>query len=532
MIETSNPEIDVNKLMEQVQAEAARSSSNGQAPAPAQAIARTRTRRSALPALPKPAAPLSVVFSRPIDPKKLRTEEKLENARGMITVSSAIPKLFRGLFRRQGGFNRAILDTVASLTKNNLQLNKRVQELTAVAEQQSQWLRTLAGHRQTEAAWMQAAQGLVSQQQAQLDSQQAQIDAQQGRLPAQLEQHGAHLRNLQVEVDRQKDHSTGARAELDRNAEKLRDLQEQMDRSGTHLRNLQGEIALRAQHLHESQQMLIRLEERQVNDAIYIKGQLAQHGALLQQWHDAARALPGADAASPPNPTIAALNEQRLDTFYLSFENRFRGERAQIKEKVRPYLSILGEAAAGASGRPILDVGCGRGEWLELLKENGLEASGLDLNTAMIAQCRERGLSATHGDVIEYLRTLQDATLGAVTGFHIIEHLPLEVLIDLVAETQRVLLPGGIALFESPNCKNLMVGACNFNVDPTHRNPVFPETAAFIFETYGFEQVRLEYLSPVDTANMPGSNEIPQPLHHLLYGPQDFAVIGRKPGPR
>jgi hypothetical protein len=128
----------------------------------------------------------------------------------------------------------------------------------------------------------------------------------------------------------------------------------------------------------------------------------------------------------------------------------------------------------------------------------------------MIAQCRERGLTVTHGDVIAYLRTLPDATLGAVTGFHIIEHLPLETLIDLCAETQRVLLPGGIAIFESPNCKNLMVGACNFNVDPTHRNPVFPETAAFIFETYGFEQVRLEYLSPVDTTNVPGGDELPQ----------------------
>jgi O-antigen chain-terminating methyltransferase len=275
--------------------------------------------------------------------------------------------------------------------------------------------------------------------------------------------------------------------------------------------------------------MLMRLEERQVNDAIYIKGQLAQHGAILRQ-RNAPRATDSDTAGA--TMTFRELDAQHLDTFYLSFENRFRGERAAIKEKVRPYLATLAEAEAGASGRPILDVGCGRGEWLELLKENGLEASGLDLNTAMIAQCQERGLSVTHGDVIAHLRSLADATLGAVTGFHIIEHLPLEVLMDLVAETQRVLLPGGIAIFESPNCKNLMVGACNFNVDPTHRNPVFPETAAFIFETQGFADVRLEYLSPVDTTHIPGSAELPSVLQDLLYGPQDFAVIGRKPGPR
>ena len=103
------------------------------------------------------------------------------------------------------------------------------------------------------------------------------------------------------------------------------------------------------------------------------------------------------------------------------------------------------------------------------------------------------------GDAIEFLRNLPDRSQGAVTGFHIIEHLPLEVLIQLLMHSRRVLKPGGIAIFESPNCKNLMVGACNFNIDPTHRNPVFPETAQFMLETQGFERVTLEYLTPVET---------------------------------
>ena len=117
----------------------------------------------------------------------------------------------------------------------------------------------------------------------------------------------------------------------------------------------------------------------------------------------------------------------------------------------------------------------------------------------MVAQCKERGLKVVQGDAIEFLRNLPDRSQGAVTGFHIIEHLPLEVLIQLLMHSRRVLKPGGIAIFESPNCKNLMVGACNFNIDPTHRNPVFPETAQFMLETQGFERVTLEYLSPVET---------------------------------
>ena len=283
-----------------------------------------------------------------------------------------------------------------------------------------------------------------------------------------------------------------------------------MDRAGKHLRNLQGELALRAQHYQEGQQMLIRLEERQLNDAIFLKGQPALHGALLQQWNDAARARGDAAAGPTLTPALAELDAHRLDTFYLSFENRFRGERADIKQRVSYYLPMLETARAGTSGRPILDVGCGRGEWLELLQENGLEASGLDLNTAMVEQCRERGLAVTLGDVIAHLRSLPDDSLGAVTGFHIIEHLPFEVLIDVCAETRRVLLPGGLAIFESPNCKNLLVGATTFKVDPTHRNPVFPETAAFIFETQGFDEVELVYLAPVDTTTRPGSAELPR----------------------
>jgi len=134
MIETSNPEIDLNQLVERVREEAARV---GSEVATTRAPTERRLRRSPLPHLPELKAPPSVAFSRPMDPAKIRTNEKVENARGMIDVASWIPKIFRGMFRRQGGFNRAILDAVASLAKNNLQLNKRVRELTASAEQQN-----------------------------------------------------------------------------------------------------------------------------------------------------------------------------------------------------------------------------------------------------------------------------------------------------------------------------------------------------------------------------------------------------------
>ena len=219
----------------------------------------------------------------------------------------------------------------------------------------------------------------------------------------------------------------------------------------------------------------------------------------------------------------------RLDAFYVSFEDRFRGPREEIKKRVEIYVPLIRKAHAGRPEAPVLDVGCGRGEWLELLKEQKLEASGVDINSAMLAQCRERKLKVAHGDAIAHLRTLPEKSLGAVTGFHIIEHLELEVLMDLLAETIRVLVPGGVAIFESPNCKNLVVGATNFNVDPTHRNPVFPETAQFMLSIHGFEKVELKYLAPVEAARFEGKDRQATVLNELLYGPQDFAVIGIKP---
>jgi O-antigen chain-terminating methyltransferase len=132
-------------------------------------------------------------------------------------------------------------------------------------------------------------------------------------------------------------------------------------------------------------------------------------------------------------------------------------------------------------------------------------------------------------DALEYLTAARANTFGAVTGFHIIEHLPFEMLLDLFRQTRRVLKPGGVAIFESPNCKNLVVGACNFYIDPTHRNPVFPETAELMLASQGFEKIQIEYLSPVQGIKFAHSTPELATIKDLLYGPQDFGIIAYKP---
>ena len=215
----------------------------------------------------------------------------------------------------------------------------------------------------------------------------------------------------------------------------------------------------------------------------------------------------------------------RLDELFASLTEHLRGTSAEIKEGLKFYLPFL--KAAGVSGN-ILDLGCGRGEWLELLKENDLQARGVESNTVMTAQARSKGLEVVEADALTYLRSLPDQILNAVTGFHFIEHVPFEALIELLDEILRTLRPGGLVVFETPNPKNLVVGACNFYSDPTHLKPLFPETVAFILSNRGFANVKIEYVNAVADSPFTADGETSRVLDSWFYSARDFAVIARK----
>ena len=228
-----------------------------------------------------------------------------------------------------------------------------------------------------------------------------------------------------------------------------------------------------------------------------------------------------------------------LDPFYVAFEDRFRGSRDEIKQRLEYYLPFFKDGLPGREAAAILDIGCGRGEWLELLGAAELNARGIDLNRIMVDQCRKLNLDVTEADALSYLKKIPDNHFGAVTAFHLIEHLELGRLVNLINEIMRVLRPGGMVLFETPNPENIAVGACNFYADPTHRNPIYPPTIQFIIEQRGFHDVKLLY---------PNQNSQPNPYQYLedehplaakinpLVGiarshfsaSADFAVIGWK----
>jgi O-antigen chain-terminating methyltransferase len=164
-----------------------------------------------------------------------------------------------------------------------------------------------------------------------------------------------------------------------------------------------------------------------------------------------------------------------------------------------------------------------------LLNESGIAARGYDVNRIAVEECRQRGLDVVLADAIGALAGLPDGSASAITGFHIIEHLAFEVLVELFDHSWRVLRPGGLIIMETPNPANVIVAAEKFYFDPTHRNPLPSELTAYLLESRGFLDIEIVPLHPV---TWPSRRDYDDPMlvyvQNKLFGPQDYAAIGRK----
>jgi SAM-dependent methyltransferase len=230
----------------------------------------------------------------------------------------------------------------------------------------------------------------------------------------------------------------------------------------------------------------------------------------------------------------------RFAQVYPAFEDRFRGGEAEVRERLAVHLPRVLERVTGAGGPRVLDVGPGRGEWLALLAEAGVPAAGVDDNPGMVERLRERGLDIAPADAITHLDALPPGSLDAVTAFHVVEHLDLDALLGLLAAARRALRPGGLLVAETPNPTNLVMGACNFHIDPTHRAPLPPAQLEFLVGAVGFTGVEIVPLHPKADVDLSGlrldgvaaeaSAAVALALQKGLFGPQDYAVVGVVPG--
>jgi len=214
-----------------------------------------------------------------------------------------------------------------------------------------------------------------------------------------------------------------------------------------------------------------------------------------------------------------------IDEFYRAFEERYRGSRSLIKHRLRVYLPFVWPLKTIYADANAIDLGCGRGEWLELMGKVGISATGVDLDEGMLAACKERGLTGLQGDAIRYLRELPDASVAAVSAFHVAEHIPFEALQRLVQEALRVLKPAGLLILETPNPENLSVGAAKFYYDPTHERPIPPPLLSFLPEFYGFARtkvLRLQERPGLAEAEGAGLADV------LLGVSPDYSVVAQK----
>jgi len=231
---------------------------------------------------------------------------------------------------------------------------------------------------------------------------------------------------------------------------------------------------------------------------------------LARQKASLVRATDQAASTAPP-PEFANID-------WLKFAEKFRGSEEAVRQRQQMYADRFRAHA------PVLDIGCGRGEMLEVLRGASITARGIDLNDDSIALCRSKGLEAEKADMFAYLSTLADSSLGGVVCCQVVEHLPAERLPEMIRLLHDKLRPGALLAIETPNPECLAIFATHFYIDPTHRHPIPPPLMSFYLEEAGFGRIEVERLYPAVEA-MPSLAELPEAFRKDFFGSLDYAIL-------
>lgn len=297
--------------------------------------------------------------------------------------------------------------------------------------------------------------------------------------------------------------------------------------------DLQREFHRLSQQLQQHREQVSRIHllqaqmETQARQVEQLGAQLGHLRRELRQLRDE-RALADTSDRKAPGDPAKSVERLGVDSLYVSFENHFRGSETLIRERAQVYLPFVDRVKEATSGLPALDLGCGRGEWLSILKERGITGMGVDGNPTMVDESRRKGVQAACGDAVGYLQTLPPSSQSLVTAFHLVEHLPPDRLLALLQEVSRVLAPGGVAIFETPNPANVLVSTFSFHFDPTHLRPLPAPLMKFLCESSGFARAEILELHPAavsDQVPVEGAPALAERFNQLFYGPQDFATV-------
>ncbi|MFK3974689.1 methyltransferase domain-containing protein [Pseudomonas sp. NPDC087358] len=325
------------------------------------------------------------------------------------------------------------------------------------------------------------------------------------------------------------------RDQLENQARQIQIHNQHLEELGGYLNELNGylkaqQVALDSQNVAFGQQTdYIKRLESDLDQQRLIQQELRARLGHLERAPRQMTAAPADSTVVATQPAASNLVPSSIpDSFYLAFENRFRGDAETIRERQSYYLPILESIEPLNAGLPLVDIGCGRGEWLNMLPD-AYARIGIDLNSMNVEACHEQGLKAVQQDALVWLAEQPENSIAAVSAFHVIEHLSFEQFNILLDQCQRVLAPGGTIIFETPNPENIISAATHFHTDPTHIHPLPPAFTEFLVEFKGFEHVEIHRLNPIPREYaLNEDSEVARRCDALFYGPQDYAVTARK----
>jgi len=265
-------------------------------------------------------------------------------------------------------------------------------------------------------------------------------------------------------------------------------------------RDFEGALARAAEQIQQKLWSDLERIRREYESLIHVELRMLRQRAAL------GAAPPPAPGAPPP-----------LD--YWHFQSKFRGPEEYVRKNQQFYLSCF------AGREVVLDLGCGRGEFLELMREHGVAARGVDSNAEFVALCRSKGLDVEQGDLFSALDALPDKSLDGLFCSQVVEHLPPQRVPELIGLAASKLRTGGVLAVETPNPECLAIFATHFYLDPTHTRPIPPPLLAFYFEEAGFGRLSIQRFAPA-AESMPAVNDLPPGFRDTFFGALDYAVIG------
>ena len=439
----------------------------------------------------------------------------------------------RPLHLHQGGVVRALEQIYAILDNHNDSFRK----VTAEFHRQAMAIEEVSAEFAARTAALEETINLsVNQKLRAFDERLAALQSDIGPLQNRMEHLGTGIESLKREsealggkvsrvasaVESQQTQLTAHRVVLD---EQRAALEGRLNPLADHLTSLSGEVGWLREELQRTRDQLrevgtrARVHERDVRRTLFA----LQNGPA-----------PSGEAKYPTPAMFVSEVKGDKEFDYFAFEARYRGEESDIRNRQREYLEYF-------RGREdVVDIGCGRGEFLELLRENQIKARGVELGLDQYLLCKEKGLDVVQADLFTFLESLPDDTLGGLFSAQVIEHMTASDQLSYVALAYRKTKPGSPVIFETINAQCVYAVMRNFFLDPTHVRPMHPETLQFAMQSVHFKNVELRFSGPVsdkqipqlrldgDSEQLAAFNRSMQELNDLVFGYQDYAAIGWK----